>query len=183
MMLEDLRHRHFFPPQMQPGQIDQQKISEKTTPRLDPEIVSEHHKGTVTDDDKDFRKRDIKRVAKMEKKNVKLSTADEKARRDEQQMINQNIIYAPQIIFMNKDQEGNYFRGEEHQQFYYYDPQRIEQSNQPIFKTEKNLENRPGYQQMLSEKIARQRESERQNGYEALPGQDKDYQQQYMLQV
>lgn len=73
---------------MQTGQVDQHKASEKGTPRLDPEIASEHHKDTVTDDDKDFRKRDAKRVAKMEKKNIKISSADEKARREEQAMIN-----------------------------------------------------------------------------------------------
>jgi hypothetical protein len=41
-------------------------------------------------------------------------------------MINQNIIYAPQIIFMNKEKEGgNYFMDDNPEQkcnFYYYDP-------------------------------------------------------------
>jgi hypothetical protein len=82
---------------------------------------------------------------------------------DNQQMINQNIIYAPQIIFMAKakqngePQDGKQFfmnSGEGLKRgYYFYDPQRFEKSNLPIFKTERMLMNRPGYQQMLQEKF------------------------------
>ena len=74
-------------------------------------------------------------------------------------MINQNIIYAPQIIFMQKamqnmdqaEAQKMYLNEnpERRSKYYYYDPQRIEKSNLPIFKTERLMMNRPGYQQML----------------------------------
>lgn len=74
-------------------------------------------------------------------------------------MINQNIIYAPQIIFMQKAMQNMdqaeaqkmylHENPERRSKYYYYDPQRIEKSNLPIFKTERLMMNRPGYQQML----------------------------------
>ena len=106
---------------------------------------------------------------------------------DNQQMINQNIIYAPQIIFMQKGgqngEQDKFFVGGDKRGFYYYDPQRIEKSNLPIFKTERMLMNRPGYQQMLTDKyITREREQQRENqqAYESLPGRDQDF-QAYMM--
>jgi hypothetical protein len=70
--------------------------------------------------------------------------------------------------------------------YYFYDPQRFEKSNLPIFKTERMLMNRPGYQQMLQEKFIQLKEREQlqqnQQAYEILPGRDRDY-QAYMMPV
>jgi hypothetical protein len=84
-------------------------------------------------------------------------------------MINQNIIYAPQIIFMNKEKEGgNYFMDDNPEQkcnFYYYDPMRIEKLNLPVFKTERMPMNRPGF----TEKFVR-KDNEQRPPFEEMPG-------------
>ena len=67
---------------------------------------------------------------------------------------------------------------ERRSKYYYYDPQRIEKSNLPIFKTERMLMNRPGYQQMLQEKFLRAKEQDKltpNEGFDGLPEQDKDF--------
>lgn len=99
----------------------------------------------------------------------------------EQQLINQHIIYAPQIIFMGNQpqkvvgevaagqmESGTFGDGENKEKYYYYDPQRIERSKKPIFKTEKLLLNRPGYSQLIQQKLTHLKD--RQGQYDVLPG-------------
>lgn len=90
---------------------------------------------TLTENSKGVeKKRDLKKQGKQEEKQLAMAKVAEKDKRgDEQQMINQNIIYAPQIIFMAKnEQDEKYFVGDnnpERNKYYNYDPQKIEKSN------------------------------------------------------
>ena len=113
------------------------------------------NKTKLTDE---IKKRDLKKFAKIDEKvGAQLAKAMEPGKwENDQQMINQNIIYAPQIIFMGKERDdGKHFMEENPERkskFYYYDPQRIEKQNLPVFKTERVPMNRPGYAEKYGRK-------------------------------
>lgn len=80
---------------------------------------------------------------------------------------------------MGQEREGGkYFMDdnpENKSKFYYYDPQRIEKQNLPVFKTERMPMNRPGY----SEKFGQKTQTQQRPTFEEMRGQDEF--QNYMM--